>query len=109
MLKAESYELHKRLNDMVSRCTPQLQERPGVGPDSAAALLITADDNPGRLRPLVSGAFRTPCRRESPGALRVCVWLALLAFRGPGLGGLVRVSASRGEVRRDDAGGAAVR
>ena len=50
MLKAESYELHKRLNDMVSRCTPQLQERPGVGPDSAAALLITADDNPGRLR-----------------------------------------------------------
>jgi hypothetical protein len=46
VLKAESYELHKRLNDMVSRCTPQLQERPGVGPDSAAALLITADDNP---------------------------------------------------------------
>ena len=50
MLKAESYELHKRLNDMVSRCTPQLQERPGVGPDTAAALLSTADDNPGRLR-----------------------------------------------------------
>ena len=31
---------------------------------------------------LVSGAFRTPCRRESPGTLRVCVWLALLALRG---------------------------
>ena len=50
MLKTESYELHKRLNDMVSRCTPQLQERPGVGPDSVAALLIAAGDNPGRLR-----------------------------------------------------------
>ena len=35
---------------MVSRCTPQLQERPGVGPDSVAALLIAAGDNPGRLR-----------------------------------------------------------
>jgi Transposase, Mutator family/Transposase IS116/IS110/IS902 family len=49
VLKAESYELHKRLNDMVSRCAPQLLERPGVGPDSAA-LLIAAGDNPGRLR-----------------------------------------------------------
>ena len=50
VLKAESYELHKRLNDMVSRCAPQLLERPGVGPDSAAALLIAAGDNTGRLR-----------------------------------------------------------
>jgi transposase len=49
-LKAESYELHKRLKDMVSRYAPQLLERPGIGPDSAAALLITAGDNPGRLR-----------------------------------------------------------
>jgi transposase len=49
-LKAESYELHKRLNDLVSRHAPQLLDRPGVGPDSAAALLIAAGDNPGRLR-----------------------------------------------------------
>jgi transposase len=49
-LKAESYELHKRLGDLVSRCAPQLLERPGVGPDSAAALLIAAGDNPQRLR-----------------------------------------------------------
>jgi transposase len=49
-LKAESYELHKRLSELVSRCAPQLLERPGVGPDSAAALLIAAGDNPGRLR-----------------------------------------------------------
>ena len=50
MLKAESYELHKWLNEHGPAHTPELQERPGVGPDSAAALLITADDNPGRLR-----------------------------------------------------------
>lgn len=49
-LKAESYELHKRLNDMVTRYAPQLLDRPGVGPDSAAALLIAAGDNPQRLR-----------------------------------------------------------
>ena len=49
-LKTEACELHKRLNDLVSRHAPQLLERPGVGPDSAAALLIAAGDNPGRLR-----------------------------------------------------------
>ena len=49
-LKAECYELHKRLSDMVSRHAPQLLELPGVGPDSAAALLIAAGDNPERLR-----------------------------------------------------------
>jgi transposase len=49
-LKAESYELHKRISDLVARCAPQLLDRPGVGPDSAAALLIAAGDNPQRLR-----------------------------------------------------------
>ena len=49
-LKAEAYELHKRLHDMVSRHAPQLLDRSGVGPDSAAALLIAASDNPARLR-----------------------------------------------------------
>jgi transposase len=49
-LKAEAYELHKRLGDLTTRHNPQLLERPGVGPDSAAALLIAAGDNPERLR-----------------------------------------------------------
>src|SRR6185437_5648467 len=61
-----------------------------------------------RVRRLVSGAFRTPCRRESPGMLRVCVWLVLLALRGRA-GGLVRVCGLAGRVRVDDAGGAAAR
>jgi transposase len=49
-LKAESYELHKRISELVTRHAPQLLEQPGVGPDSAAALLIAAGDNPQRLR-----------------------------------------------------------
>jgi transposase len=49
-LKAESYELHKRISDLVARQAPELLQRPGVGPDSAAALLIAAGDNPRRLR-----------------------------------------------------------
>jgi transposase len=49
-LKAESYELHKRLRELVTRHAPQMLDRPGVGPDSGAALLIAAGDNPERLR-----------------------------------------------------------
>lgn len=37
-LKAESYELHKRLRALVTRHAPQILDRPGVGPDSGAAL-----------------------------------------------------------------------
>ena len=49
-LKAESYELHKRLRALVTRRAPEMLDRPGVGPDSGAALLIAAGDNPERLR-----------------------------------------------------------
>jgi transposase len=49
-LKAEAYEVHKQLSDLTARYAPQLLERPGAGPDSAAALLIAIGDNPGRLR-----------------------------------------------------------
>jgi transposase len=49
-LKAESYELQKRISSLASRHAPQLLERPGVGADSAATLLIAAGDNPQRLR-----------------------------------------------------------
>jgi hypothetical protein len=61
------------------------------------------------LRKLVSGAFRTPCRRESSGTLRVRAWRALLALCGRA--GRVRAGfrPRGGEARRDDAGGAAAR
>ncbi|MBA3528129.1 MAG: IS110 family transposase [Propionibacteriaceae bacterium] len=48
-LKAEAYELEKQIEQIVAAHTPQLLERQGVGPDSAAALLIAAGDNPERL------------------------------------------------------------
>lgn len=49
-LKAEAYELHRRLRTLINRHNHDLLELPGVGPDSAAALLIAAGDNPERLR-----------------------------------------------------------
>jgi RNA polymerase sigma-70 factor (sigma-E family) len=49
-LKAESYQLHKRLRALTAGHAPELLERRGIGPDSAAALLTAAGDNPERLR-----------------------------------------------------------
>jgi transposase len=49
-LKAEAYALHKRMRALIATHAPQMLERPGIGPDSAAALLIAAGDNPERLR-----------------------------------------------------------
>jgi transposase IS116/IS110/IS902 family protein len=81
-LKAEAYELHKRLRDLTTRHNPQLLERPGVGPDSAAALLIAAGDKPQRLRregsyaalcgvsPVEASSGNTQRRRLNPGGDR---------------------------------------
>lgn len=48
-LKAEAYQLHVRIRRLVAQHVPGLLEQNGVGPDSAAALLIAAGDNPQRL------------------------------------------------------------
>lgn len=48
-LKAEAYALHIRIRSLVNRQVPELLEQNGVGPDSAAALLIAAGDNPERI------------------------------------------------------------
>lgn len=58
-LKAEAYELHKRLRELVTAQAPQLLERRGIGPDSAAAVLIAAGDNPQRLRD--DGSYAALC------------------------------------------------
>ncbi|GAB3150883.1 IS110 family transposase [Microbispora hainanensis] len=55
-LSAEAYELEKQLRAAVLEHTPQLLERPGIGPDSAATLLITMGDNPERVRSQASFA-----------------------------------------------------
>jgi transposase len=48
-LTGEINDLTGRITDAVECHAPQLLQRRGVGPDSAAALLITAGDNPQRL------------------------------------------------------------
>ncbi|MDP9868828.1 IS110 family transposase [Streptosporangium brasiliense] len=39
----------QRMRSIITACAPRLLERHGIGPDTAAALLITAGDNPDRL------------------------------------------------------------
>jgi transposase len=48
-LTDEIRDLEQRLTDVITAHAPQLLEPVGVGADSAAALLIAAGDNPGRL------------------------------------------------------------
>jgi transposase len=48
-LDAEITQLTRTLDQLTVTAAPQLRELVGVGPDSAAALLIAAGDNPGRL------------------------------------------------------------
>ncbi|MFE1988240.1 transposase [Streptomyces mirabilis] len=49
-LRQEVTELGRRMTAAVQASAPSLLERFGIGPDSAAALLIIAGDNPERLR-----------------------------------------------------------
>ncbi|WP_198145528.1 transposase [Frankia sp. EAN1pec] len=48
-LTAEIEDLNRRLAAVLNRHAPALLARVGVGPDTAAALLIVAGDNPRRL------------------------------------------------------------
>jgi transposase len=48
-LTGEINDLTRRISGVLTSHAPDLLERRGVGPDSAAALLITAGDNPQRL------------------------------------------------------------
>jgi len=54
----EIHDLVQKITDAVTAHTPALLQRNGVGPDTAAALLITAGDNPTRLRSEASFAAR---------------------------------------------------
>jgi transposase len=48
-LTIEERELRQQITAVLNTHAPQLLHRPGIGPDSAAALLITAGDNPQRM------------------------------------------------------------
>jgi transposase len=48
-LTTEARDLHRRMRAVIIAHTPALLQQPGVGPDTAATLLIAAGDNPHRL------------------------------------------------------------
>ena len=50
VLDAERERLNLLLGELVKKTAPQLLEIHGVGVDTAASLLVTAGDNPGRIR-----------------------------------------------------------
>jgi transposase len=58
-LDAQIRPLTKQLDRLTLAHAPTLRARPGIGPDSAAALLITAGDNPTRLHS--DAAFAAVC------------------------------------------------
>jgi transposase len=78
----EIHDLEQRLTDTITLHCPTLLTRRGIGPDNAAALLITAGDNPDRLRseasfaalcgvsPLESSSGKTSRRRLNRGGNR---------------------------------------
>lgn len=49
-LTAEANDIEKLMTSLIQNHIPELLTRPGVGPDSAAALLILAGDNPDRVK-----------------------------------------------------------
>ena len=49
-LDAEVRELDRDLKQLTARAAPRLLGQPGIGPETAAKLLIVAGDNPDRLR-----------------------------------------------------------
>ena len=58
-LTIEERELQQQIAAVLNTYAPQLLQRHGIGPDSAAALLVTAGDNPDRLR--TEAAFAALC------------------------------------------------
>ncbi|WP_155387595.1 IS110 family RNA-guided transposase [Catellatospora paridis] len=58
-LTAEERELQQQITAVIDAYAPHLLQRHGIGPDSAAALLITAGDNPDRMTS--EGSFAALC------------------------------------------------
>ena len=59
MLSEEIVELEVRIGRLVGEAAPELEALDGVGPDTAATLLVAAGDNPERLKSEAS--FAHPC------------------------------------------------
>ena len=64
VLDAERERLNLLLGELVKDTAPQLLEIHGVGVDTAATLLVTAGDNPGRIRSEVIRVLKRYVARE---------------------------------------------
>ncbi|GAA3561430.1 hypothetical protein GCM10022222_51540 [Amycolatopsis ultiminotia] len=62
-LTREADDLNQQITNAINAHTPALRQRYGVGPDTAAALLLAAGDNPHRLTSEAS--FAALCRASS--------------------------------------------
>jgi hypothetical protein len=70
-LTAEEPDLQQQITAVLNTHAPQVLQRHGAGPDSAAALLITARDNPDRMqRSLLRRPLRRQPHRGIPGKTR---------------------------------------
>jgi transposase len=49
-LTAEERDLQHQIVAVLNACAPRLLQRHGIGPDTASALLVTAGDNPDRMK-----------------------------------------------------------
>ena len=49
-LREERARLREQIQQLTAQSNSALLEMPGIGPDTSAALLIAAGDNPARLR-----------------------------------------------------------
>lgn len=63
----EAQALHVRMRNLIAQRVPELLEQNGVGPDSAAALLIAAGDNPERIGSEASSGMTTRLRLNRGG------------------------------------------
>jgi len=69
-LNDEITAIDTQLDHLVRETAPRLLEQPGIGIQSAAQLLVTAGDNPERMRSESSFAHRAASRRYRPARAR---------------------------------------
>ncbi|MDE0170854.1 MAG: hypothetical protein OXS29_15330 [bacterium] len=90
-LKVEIAELDVEIRRLCAKANPALLAANGVGPDSAAALLIAASDNPERMK-IGTVLRRAVWRQPRPGVVRANSSASsqpLILVRAPWTGGRV--------------------
>jgi hypothetical protein len=89
-LTTQINDLNQRITEVLTAHAPQLLDHYGVGPDTAAVLLVTAGDNPQRLHSEAS--CQSPRTVETSVVVMLNGGLVLWCPRGDGAGWPARVS-----------------